>query len=69
MNQKRTEISEYIYIFFYHISVQLSKERVEEPTLTLFISSQHPDFDVGFSQLFDGVWDTVLQFVLHSSRP
>lgn len=32
---------------------------------TLFISSQHPDFDVGFGQLFDGVGDTVLQLVLH----
>ncbi len=37
-------------------------------TLTLFISSQHPDFDVSFSQLLDGLWHAILQFVLNSCR-
>lgn len=71
----------FIYLFFFTINVilvlsllqveylDILDTSVEEPTLTLFVSSQHPDFDVGFSQLFDGVWDAVLQFVLHSSRP
>lgn len=37
-------------------------------TRTLFISSQHPDFDVCLSQLLYGLWHTVLQLVLHGCR-
>lgn len=38
-------------------------------TLTLFISSQHPDFDVSFSQLFYGLWYSILQLVLYCRCP
>lgn len=36
---------------------------------TLLVSRQHPDFDVGFGQLLDGLRDSVLKLVLHRRRP
>lgn len=38
-------------------------------TPTLFVSGQHPDFDVSLGQLLDGLRDSVLQLVLHRCRP
>lgn len=46
----------------HYITVQLNT------SLTLFISSQHPDLDVSFSQLLYGLWHAILQLVLHSCR-
>lgn len=41
---------------------------VQDVTPTLFIPSQHPNFDVSFGQLFYGLRHAVLQLVLHSRR-
>lgn len=33
--------------------------------LTLFVSSEHPDFNVGEGEDGDGLWNTLLKLVLY----
>lgn len=64
----REYISHYITVLL-HPSWNVWFEReYTYVTLTLFIPSQHPDFDVSFGQLLYGLWHAVLQLVLHGCR-
>lgn len=42
---------------------------LELPPLTLFVSRQHPHFNVAQFQPLDGLRDSILQFVLNGRGP
>lgn len=56
------------YYCITHLEICSLNLNIQYVTLALFIPSQHPDFDVSFSQLLNGLWHAILQLVLHSCR-